>query len=138
MVLFQTATWTNSFNYRKVTEILTTFFKIISKLIVVYTTRRNTYQPRNDSENVEFAANYTKKKFKRRTQINSWCRFSISEFNDALITDTATNSTRTIRYYIIIQSQNRNLLQLDYVLWSIQVWSWMWRFLRIAYRLQSW
>ncbi|QZK90591.1 TonB-dependent receptor family protein [Flavobacterium sp. CHNK8] len=116
----ETATWTNSFNYRKSNgNNIDNVFQDYIKADRSFDYRRTRINLENsDSENVEFATNYTKKFKKDGHKLTLDGSFSISdEFNDALITDTATNSTRTkFDNTLNNQSQNRNLLQLDYVL----------------------
>ncbi|SHF72032.1 Outer membrane receptor for ferrienterochelin and colicins [Flavobacterium segetis] len=116
----ETASWTNSFNYRKNNgnnedRVFQDYYD--SGFNFDYTRNRINAEDSN-SEDVEFATNFIKK-FKRDGHKLSFDgSFSTSDDkNNALITDRATN-TNLIKFDDTRndQSQNRNLLQVDYVL----------------------
>lgn len=118
--LSETLSWTNTFNYRKSNgDNVDNVFQNNYDSGFNYDYTRNRINLENsDSENVEFATNFTKKFKKDGHKLTIDGSFSTSDdINDALITDTATN-TSVVKFDNTInnQTQNRNLLQMDYVL----------------------
>jgi len=118
--LSESLSWTNTFNYRKSNGInVDNVFQNNYDSGFNYDYTRNRINLENsDSENVEFATNFTKKFKKDGHKLTIDGSFSTNDdINDALITDTATN-TSVIKFDNTInnQTQSRNLLQMDYVL----------------------
>ena len=120
LYLNEQTSWTNTFNYRKSTgdntdNVLQNYLKGDGTFDY---TRNRINNEGSDSENVEFATNFSTKFKRDGHKLTFDGSFSTSdEFNNALITDRATN-TSTIKFDKTInnQSQSRNLLQVDYVL----------------------
>jgi outer membrane receptor protein involved in Fe transport len=112
--------WTNTLNYRKNNgDNHDNVFQDNYNADYVYDyTRNRINEEDSDSENVEFSTNLIKKFKKDGHKLTVDGSFSSNDDkNNALITDTATNSSTTILDKTINnQSQNRNLLQMDYVL----------------------
>ncbi len=120
LYLNEKTSWTNSINYRKSNGInVDNVFQNNYDSNFKYDYTRNRINLENsDSENVEFTTNFTKKFKKDGHKLTFDGSFSTSdEFNDALITDTRTN-TSVVKFDNTINNQNqsRNLLQMDYVL----------------------
>ena len=120
LYLNEKTSWTNSINYRKSNGInVDNVFQNNYDSDFKYDYTRNRINLENsDSENVEFTTNFTKKFKKDGHKLTFDGSFSTSdEFNDALITDTRTN-TSVVKFDNTINNQNqsRNLLQMDYVL----------------------
>lgn len=116
----KSTSWTNTFNYRKSTGDNTdNVFQNNYDANNVYTyTRNRVNNEGSNSENVEFATNFTKNFKKDGHKLTIDGSFSTNDDkNLALITDSATNSN-TIKFDNTInnQSQGRNLIQTDYVL----------------------
>ncbi len=118
--LDKTTSWTNTFNYRKSTgDNRDNVFQNNYDANNVYNyTRNRINEEDSNSENVEFATNFTKNFKKDGHKLTIDGSFSTNDDkNNALITDTATNSSLTkFDQTINNQSQSRNLLQTDYVL----------------------
>jgi outer membrane receptor protein involved in Fe transport len=118
--LDKTTTLTNTFNYRKSTgDNRDNVFQNNYDANNVYNyTRNRINEEDSNSENVEFATNFTKNFKKDGHKLTIDGSFSTNDDkNSALITDTATNSSLTkFDQTINNQSQSRNLLQTDYVL----------------------
>ncbi|WP_326937109.1 TonB-dependent receptor domain-containing protein [Flavobacterium sp. PL11] len=118
--LNETTSWTNSINYRKsdgnnVDNVLQNYYN--SNFDFDYARNRINLE-NGDSENIEFATNFIKKFKKDGHKLTIDGSFSKNDdINGALITDTKTN-TNIIKLDKTRnnQSQNRNLVQLDYVL----------------------
>lgn len=120
LYLNEKTSWTNSINYRKSNGInVDNVFQNNYDSDFKYDYTRNRINLENsDSENVEFTTNFTKKFKKDGHKLTFDGSFSTSdELNDALITDTRTN-TSVVKFDNTINNQNqsRNLLQMDYVL----------------------
>ena len=120
LYLNEKTSWTNSINYRKSNGInVDNVFQNNYDADFKYDYTRNRINLENsDSENVEFTTNFTKKFKKDGHKLTFDGSFSTSdELNDALITDTRTN-TSLVKFDNTInnQKQSRNLLQTDYVL----------------------
>lgn len=120
LYLNEKTSWTNSINYRKSNGInVDNVFQNNYDSDFKYDYTRNRINLENsNSENVEFTTNFTKKFKKDGHKLTFDGSFSTSdEFNDALITDTRTN-TSVVKFDNTINNQNqsRNLLQMDYVL----------------------
>ena len=120
LYLNEKTSWTNSINYRKSNGInVDNVFQNNYDADFKYDYTRNRINLENsDSENVEFTTNFTKKFKKDGHKLTFDGSFSTSdELNDALITDTRTN-TSVVKFDNTInnQKQSRNLLQTDYVL----------------------
>nr|WP_309758693.1 TonB-dependent receptor [Flavobacterium sp.] len=120
LYLNEKTSWTNSINYRKSNGInVDNVFQNNYDADCKYDYTRNRINLENsDSENVEFTTNFTKKFKKDGHKLTFDGSFSTSdELNDALITDTRTN-TSLVKFDNTInnQKQSRNLLQTDYVL----------------------
>ena len=120
LYLNEKTSWTNSINYRKSNGInVDNVFQNNYDSDFKYDYTRNRINLENsDSENVEFTTNFIKKFKKDGHKLTFDGSFSTSdEFNDALITDTRTN-TSVVKFDNTINNQNqsRNLLQMDYVL----------------------
>lgn len=118
--LNKSTSWTNSINYRKSDgRNRDNVFQNNYDAGFNYDYTRNRINLENsDSENVEFASNFIKKFKKDGHKLTFDSSFSTSDdINDALITDTATNSN-VVKFDKTRnnQSQGRNLLQFDYVL----------------------
>ena len=118
--LNESTAWTNTFNYRKNNgdnrdNVFQNYFEADNTFD--YTRNRINLES-SDSENVEFATNFTKKFKKEGHKLTLDGSFSTSnDINNAVITDSATN-TAEVKFDNTInnQSQSRNLLQMDYVL----------------------
>ncbi|MFV8363538.1 TonB-dependent receptor domain-containing protein [Flavobacterium sp. ZT3P35] len=120
LYLNEKTSWTNSINYRKSNGInVDNVFQNNYDADFKYDYTRNRINLENsDSENVEFTTNFTNKFKKDGHKLTFDGSFSTSdELNDALITDTRTN-TNVVKFDNTInnQKQSRNLLQTDYVL----------------------
>ena len=120
LYLNEKTSWTNSINYRKSDGInVDNVFQNNYDSDFKYDYTRNRINLENSkSENVEFTTNFTKKFKKDGHKLTFDGSFSTSdELNDALITDTRTNSG-LVKFDNTInnQKQSRNLLQTDYVL----------------------
>lgn len=118
--LTESTVWTNTFNYRKSNgDNVDNVFQNNINGDGSFDYRRNRInEESSNSESVEFATNFTKKFKKDGHKLTIDGSFSTSdELNDAIITDRATNTT-LVKFDNTInnQTQNRNLLQLDYVL----------------------
>ena len=118
--LTESTAWTNTFNYRKSNgDNVDNVFQNNINGDGSFDYRRNRInEESSNSESVEFATNFTKKFKKDGHKLTIDGSFSTSdELNDAIITDRATNTT-LVKFDNTInnQTQNRNLLQLDYVL----------------------
>ncbi|WP_158728009.1 MULTISPECIES: TonB-dependent receptor domain-containing protein [unclassified Flavobacterium] len=118
--LNETSAWTNTLNYRKSDGMNTdNVFQDYINADGILNYRRNRINVEgSNSESVEFATNFTKKFKKDGHKLTIDGSFSTSdEFNDALITDTRSNSN-AVQFDNTLndQQQNRNLVQMDYVL----------------------
>ncbi|WP_310381424.1 TonB-dependent receptor domain-containing protein [Flavobacterium sp.] len=118
--LDKTTTWTNSFNYRKSNGNNTdNIFQNNYNSSFIYDYTRNRINNENSfSENIEYATNLIKNFKKEGHKLTVDGSFSTSdEINNALITDSATNTNIVvIDKTISKQDQKRNLFQTDYVL----------------------
>ncbi|MGO4905158.1 TonB-dependent receptor domain-containing protein [Flavobacterium sp. W20_MBD1_R3] len=120
LYLDETTTWTNTFNYRKNKgdnrdNVFQNYYEVDNTFD--YSRNRINLES-SDSENVEFATNFTKKFKKEGHKLTLDGSFSTSEdLEVAVITDRATNTT-DVKFDNTLnnQSQSRNLLQMDYVL----------------------
>jgi outer membrane receptor for ferrienterochelin and colicins len=120
LYLNESTSWTNTLNYRKSNgdnrdDVLMDNYD--ANYIYNYT-RNRINEEDSDSENVEFATNLVKKFKKDGHKLTLDGSFSSNDDkNTALITDTATN-TATVHLDKTLnnQTQNRNLIQMDYVL----------------------
>ena len=118
--LNETTAWTNTFNYRKNNgdnrdNVFQNYFEADNTFD--YTRNRINLESSN-SENVEFATNFTKKFKKEGHKLTLDGSFSTSkDLEIAVITDRATN-TAEVKFDNTLndQRQSRNLLQMDYVL----------------------
>jgi outer membrane receptor protein involved in Fe transport len=116
----KSTSWTNTFNYRKNNgdDTSNVFQKYYNSDYVYNYTRTRINVEDSKSENVEFASNFTKNFKKEGHKLTIDGSFSTNDDNTtALVTDTANNSAaikldNTFNH----QTQNRNLLQADYVL----------------------
>jgi outer membrane receptor for ferrienterochelin and colicins len=116
----KTTSWTNTFNYRKSNGDNTdnVFQKYYDVNYVYDYTRTRINVEDSKSENVEFATNFIKNFKKDGHKLTIDGSFSANDDNTtALVTDTANNTAdikldNTLNH----QTQNRNLLQADYVL----------------------
>ena len=120
LYLNESTSWTNSLNYRKsngdnVDNVFQNYYD--SGFNYNYTRNRINGEI-SDSENVEFATNFMKKFKRDGHKLTIDGSFSSNDdVNDALITDTATNSNALkLDKTINNQNQKRNLIQVDYVL----------------------
>lgn len=120
LYLNESTSWTNSLNYRKskgdnIDDVLQNYYD--SGFNYDYT-RNRINDEISDSQNVEFATNFIKKFKKDGHKLTIDGSFSTSdEVNDAIITDKVTNaSVIKLDKTINNQDQNRNLIQMDYVL----------------------
>ncbi|RDI57423.1 outer membrane beta-barrel family protein [Flavobacterium glaciei] len=118
--LTESTAWTNTFNYRKSNgDNVDNVFQNNINGDGSFDYRRNRInEESSNSESVEFATNFTKKFNKDGHKLTIDGSFSTSDdLNYAIITDRATNTT-LVKFDNTInnQTQNRNLLQLDYVL----------------------
>ena len=120
LYLNESTSWTNSFNYRKskgdnIDVVLQNYYD--SGFNYDYTRNRINGEI-SDSESVEFATNFIKKFKKDGHKLTIDGSFSTSDdVNDAIITDKVTNaSVVKLDKTINNQEQNRNLIQMDYVL----------------------
>ena len=112
--------WTNSINYRKsngnnTDNVLQNYFKGDGTFDY---TRNRINNEGSDSENVEFATNFSTKFKRDGHKLTFDGSFSTSdELNDALIKDTdGRTNALTFDTTLNNQEQSRNLLQVDYVL----------------------
>lgn len=120
LYLNESTSWTNILNYRKNKgdNVDDVFQKNYDQNYVYDYTRNRTNEENSDSENVEFSTNFTKKFKKEGHKLTIDGSFSTNnDLNDAIITDKSTNSNQ-IKFDNTInnQDQNRNLIQMDYVL----------------------
>ncbi|PRZ27796.1 outer membrane beta-barrel family protein [Flavobacterium granuli] len=120
LYLNESTSWTNILNYRKNKgdNVDDVFQKNYDQNYVYDYTRNRTNEENSDSENVEFSTNFTKKFKKDGHKLTIDGSFSTNnDLNDAIITDKATNSNK-VKFDNTInnQDQNRNLIQMDYVL----------------------
>nr|WP_314897977.1 TonB-dependent receptor [uncultured Flavobacterium sp.] len=120
LYLDKSTSWTNTFNYRKNNGDNTdnVFQKYYNADYVYDYTRTRINEEDSKSENVEFATNFTKNFKKDGHKLTIDGSFSANDDkNSALVTDTATNTSAVLFDKTINnQTQNRNLLQADYVL----------------------
>ncbi|WP_317125169.1 outer membrane beta-barrel family protein [Flavobacterium sp. LB2P53] len=120
LFLNETTAWTNTFNYRKNNgdnrdNVFQNYFEADNTFDY---TRNRINLENSDSENVEFATNFTKKFKKEGHKLTLDGSFSTSkDLEIAVITDRATNTAK-VKFDNTLnnQSQSRNLLQMDYVL----------------------
>jgi outer membrane receptor for ferrienterochelin and colicins len=116
----KSTSWTNTLNYRKNNGDNTdnVFQKYYNAESVYDYTRTRINAEDSKSENVEFATNFTKNFKKEGHKLTIDGSFSSNDDkNNALITDTATNTSAVLFDKTLNnQTQNRNLLQADYVL----------------------
>ncbi|HEX9151702.1 MAG TPA: TonB-dependent receptor [Flavobacterium sp.] len=114
------ASWTNTINYRKNNGDGTdnVFQKYYNADYVYDYTRTRINVEDSKSENVEFATNFTKNFKKEGHKLTVDGSFSSNDDNTtALVTDTTNNSDEIkLDNTLNHQTQNRNLLQADYVL----------------------
>jgi outer membrane receptor for ferrienterochelin and colicins len=120
LYLNESTSWTNTLNYRKSNgdnrdDVLMDNYD--ANYIYNYT-RNRINEEDSDSENVEFATNLVKKFKKDGHKLTLDGSFSSNDDkNTALITDTATNTAViALDKTLNNQTQNRNLIQMDYVL----------------------
>ena len=120
LYLNESTSWINSLNYRKsngdnVDNVFQNYYD--SGFNYDYTRNRINGEI-SDSENIEFATNFMKKFKRDGHKLTIDGSFSSNDdVNDALITDTATNSNALkLDKTINNQNQKRNLIQVDYVL----------------------
>ena len=120
LYLNNSTSWTNTINYRKNSgdNRDNVFLKNYDSNYVYDYTRNRINEEDSNSENVEFTTNLTKKFKKDGHKLTIDGSFSTNDDkNNALITDTATNTSAVLFDKTINnQTQNRNLLQADYVL----------------------
>lgn len=120
--LSESLSWTNTFNYRKSdgNNVDNVFQNNYDAGFNYDYTRNRINLENSDSENVEFTTNFTKKFKKDGHKLTFDGSFSTNDdINNALITDTATNTNTSVVKFdktINNQTQSRNLLQMDYVL----------------------
>ena len=120
LFLDKSTSWTNTINYRKNNGDNTDniFQKYYDADYVYDYTRNRINVEENTSENVEFTTNFTKNFKKEGHKLTVDGPYSTNDDNtNALVTDSATNSDiikldKTLNH----QTQNRNLIQSDYVL----------------------
>ena len=116
----ESTSWTNSFNYRKskgnnIDDVLQNYYD--SGFNYGYTRNRINGEI-SDSQTVEFATNFIKKFKKDGHKLTFDGSFSSSDdVNDAIITDKVSNAS-IVKFDNTLnnQNQNRNLIQMDYVL----------------------
>lgn len=120
LFLDKSTSWTNTINYRKNNGDNTdnVFQNYYDANYVYNYTRNRINEEDSDGENVEFTTNLTKNFKKDGHKLTIDGSFSTSdEINNALVTDTANNSdSKKLDKTVNNQSQNRNLIQMDYVL----------------------
>ena len=116
----ESTSWTNTFNYRKskgnnIDDVLQNYYD--SGFNYGYTRNRINGEI-SDSQTVEFATNFIKKFKKDGHKLTFDGSFSSSDdVNDAIITDKVSNaSVVRLDNTLNNQNQNRNLIQMDYVL----------------------
>jgi outer membrane receptor protein involved in Fe transport len=116
----ESSSWTNSFNYRKNKGDNTdnVFQDNFTADRVFDYTRNRIQNENNQSENIEYNTNYTKKFKKDGHKLNFDGSFSANTDNEtAIITDTNTqDNILSIDQTFNKQKQNRNVLIADYVL----------------------
>ncbi|WP_269684915.1 TonB-dependent receptor domain-containing protein [Flavobacterium lacustre] len=120
LYLDKSTSWTNTINYRKNNgdDTDNIFQKYYDADYVYDYTRNRINVEDNKSENVEFTTNFTKNFKKEGHKLTVDGSFSSNDDNtNALVTDSANNSDiikldKTLNH----QTQNRNLIQMDYVL----------------------
>lgn len=120
LYLNETTSWTNTLNYRNNNGDNTddVFQNYYDADYVYDYTRYRLNEEESDSENLEFATNFTKKFKKDGHKLTFDGSFtSNNDLNTALIKDT-TNNSDVVKLDTTIndQKQNKNLLQMDYVL----------------------
>lgn len=119
-LLDKTTSWTNTVNYRRsVGDNTDNVFQENFNSNNVYDYTRNRINNEiGKNENIEYSTNLTKNFKKTGHKLTVDGSFSSNtDFNNALITDTATNSTVIgLDETFNNQKQGRNLLQTDYVL----------------------
>ncbi|UQD57325.1 TonB-dependent receptor [Flavobacterium sp. K5-23] len=120
LYLDKSSSWTNTFNYRKsngdnIDDVFQNYFNANN---VYDYTRNRINREDSDSESIDFSTNYTKNFKKEGHKLTIDGSFSTNdEINTALINDSATNSNQLkLDATINNQDQNRNLIQMDYVL----------------------
>jgi outer membrane receptor for ferrienterochelin and colicins len=120
LIIDDYSSWTNSFNYRKNKGDNTdnVFQDNFTADRVFDYTRNRIQNENNQSENIEYNTNYTKKFKKDGHKLNLDGSFSANSDNEtALITDTNTQDNNIlIDQTFNKQKQNRNVLIADYVL----------------------
>jgi outer membrane receptor for ferrienterochelin and colicins len=120
LYLDKSTSWTNTLNYRKNNGNDTdNVFQQYYDVNYVYDYTRNRINKEiKDSENVEFATNFTKNFKKEGHKLTIDGSFSSNDDNtNALVTDKANNAADVqLDKTLNNQSQNRTLLQTDYVL----------------------
>ena len=116
----ESTSWTNTFNYRKskgnnIDDVLQNYYD--SGFNYDYTRNRINGET-SESQTVEFATNFIKKFKKDGHKLTVDGSFSSSDdINDAIITDKVSNaSVVRLDNTLNNQNQNRNLIQMDYVL----------------------
>jgi outer membrane receptor for ferrienterochelin and colicins len=116
----ESTSWTNTLNYRKSKgdNRDNVFMDNYDANYIYNYTRNRINEEDSDSENVEFATNLIKKFKKDGHKLSIDGSFSSNDDkNTALITDTATNTAAIhLDKTLNNQTQNRNLIQMDYVL----------------------
>jgi outer membrane receptor for ferrienterochelin and colicins len=120
LYLNESTSWTNTLNYRKSNgdNRDDVFMDNYDANYIYNYTRNRINEEDSDSENVEFATNLVKKFKKDGHKLTLDGSFSSNDDkNTALITDTATNTAViALDKTLNNQTQNRNLIQMDYVL----------------------
>ena len=120
LIIDDSSSWTNSFNYRKNKGDNTdnVFQDNFTADRVFDYTRNRIQKEDNQSENIEYNTNYTKKFKKDGHKLNFDGSFSANTDNEtAIITDTNTQDDNVrIDQTFNKQKQNRNVLIADYVL----------------------
>jgi outer membrane receptor for ferrienterochelin and colicins len=120
LYLNESTSWTNTLNYRKSSgdNRDNVFMDNYDANYIYDYTRNRINEEDSDSENIEFATNLVKKFKKDGHKLTIDGSFSSNDDkNTALITDTATNTTAiALDNTLNNQTQNRNLIQMDYVL----------------------
>jgi outer membrane receptor for ferrienterochelin and colicins len=120
LYLNESTSWTNTLNYRKSNgdNRDDVFMDNYDANYIYNYTRNRINEEDSDSQNVEFATNLIKKFKKDGHKLSIDGSFSSNDDkNTALITDTATNTAAIhLDKTLNNQTQNRNLIQMDYVL----------------------
>ena len=120
LYLDKTTSWTNTFNYRnnKGTNVENVIQENYNAGNIFDYTRNRLNNVIDQSENIEYNSNFIKNFKKEGHKLTADLSISNnSDLEDALISDKATNSSvikldKTLNK----QNQNRNLIQMDYVL----------------------